>query len=94
MYTEKGDCKMQVMGPRLAILEDVDDHKTESGIITSTAEPVRSNTGEIVGVGQDVHPDFKVGVKVLFKPNFGMTVEVDGEQLRIMEAEDVLMVLS
>jgi len=95
---------MQVkpLGDRLLVKALKADEQTKSGIIIpDTVEKERPERGEVIAAGPGrldekgnrQSMDVKVGDKVVFKKYSPDEIKVDGEELLILNASDVLAVI-
>ena len=71
-----------------------EEMKTASGIVLADTAKEKPQEGEVVaaGPGKKGKAQVKVGQIVLFKKYGPTEVEVDGEELLILEEEDVLAI--
>ena len=81
------------MGARVVIKEVEREQTTESGIVLPDTAKQKPQSAEVGAVG--AHEDVKVGVGdvVVVGKYSGTEVELDGEEHRIVEAEDILGVV-
>ena len=81
------------LGARVVTKEVEGEEPTESGIVLPDAAKEKPQTAEVVAVG--THEDVKVSVGdvVVLRKYSGTEVELDGEEHRIVDAEDILGVL-
>ena len=93
--------KFRPLHDRLVVKRIEEEAKTAGGIIIPDTAKEKPQQGEIVAVGPGardeagkVNPlDVKVGDRVLFGKWSGSEVKLDGEELLIMKASDILGVL-
>jgi chaperonin GroES len=85
--------KFKPLGARVMVKEVERDETTESGIVLPDTAKEKPQTAEVVAVG--AHEDVKVSVGdvVVLRKYSGTEVEVDGEEHRIVDAEDILGVV-
>ncbi len=85
--------KFKPLGARVVLKEVERDETTESGIVLPDTAKQKPQTAEVVAVG--AHEDVKVSVGdvVVVRKYSGTEVELDGEEHRIVDAEDVLGVV-
>ena len=85
--------KFKPLGARVVLKEVEREQTTESGIVLPDTAKQKPQTAEVVAVG--AHEDVKVSVGdvVVVRKYSGTEVEVDGEEHRIVDAEDVLGVV-
>jgi len=75
--------------------------KTASGIVIPDAAAEKPDQGEVLAIGpgkrndkgDQISLDVKVGDRVLFGKYAGQTVKVDGQELLVMRAEDIMAVV-
>jgi chaperonin GroES len=85
--------KFKPLGAR-AVLKEVElEQTTESGIVLPDTAKQKPQTAEVVAVGE--HEDVKVSVGdvVVVRKYSGTEVELDGEEHRIVDSEDILGVV-
>ena len=81
---------------RVLIRPDSVEKETETGIILPPESRQRPNSGEIVALGHLVEGDkspFNVGDRVLYMKYAGFDVEIDGEMLHLVMANDLVGVI-
>ena len=85
--------KFKPLGARVMVKEVEREQTTESGIVLPDTAQQKPQTAEVVAVGE--HEDVKVSVGdvVVVRKYSGTEVEVDGEEHRIVDAEDILGVV-
>ena len=85
--------KFKPLGARVVLKEVEREQTTESGIVLPDTAKEEPQTAEVVAVG--AHEDVKVSVGdvVVVRTYSGTEVELDGEEHRIVDAEDVLGVV-
>ncbi len=85
--------KFKPLGARALVKEVEPEQTTESGIVLPDTAKEKPQTAEVVAVG--AHEDVKVSVGdvVVVRKYSGTEVEVDGEEHRIVEAENILGVV-
>jgi chaperonin GroES len=85
--------KFKPLGARALIKPVEPEQTTESGIVLPDTAKQKPQTAEVVAVG--AHEDVKVSVGdvVVVRKYSGTEVEVDGEEHRIVDAEDILGVV-
>ncbi len=93
---------IQPLGGRVLIRILKKEEITKSGIVLpDTVEKEKKSEGEVIAVGpgklmengQRAAIEVKPGQKVLVKSWGGDEVEVDGEDYKIFDAEDILAIL-
>ena len=84
------------------IIKRLDNERTTaSGIVIPESAAEKPDQGEVVAVGPGKKPDngtlialeVKVGDKVLFGKYAGQAVKVDGEELLVINEDDILAVV-
>jgi chaperonin GroES len=85
--------KFKPLGARVVLKEVEREQTTESGIVLPDTAQQKPQTAEVVAVG--AHEDVKVSVGhvVVVRKYSGTEVELDGEEHRIVDAEDILGVV-
>jgi chaperonin GroES len=89
------------LGDRVAVRRVEEEAKSKGGIIIPDTAKEKPQEGEVIAVGpgawddagKRVPMDLKVGDRVLFGKWSGSEVKIDGEDLLIMKASDILGVL-
>ena len=88
---------VRLTGDRLVVRPPGDgERKTNSGLLipaTAAPAPKRLTWADVALVGPDVRVA-KVGDRVLFPPQSGLEVELDGEELMLLRERDVQAVSS
>ena len=88
---------VRLTGDRLVVEHpDSGEHRSRSGLLipaTAVPAPKRCLWGDVVLVGPDVRA-VKTGDRVLFLPQAGLEVELDGEDFLLLRERDVQAVLS
>ena len=85
--------KFKPLGARVVLKEVEREQTTESGIVLPDTAQQKPQSAEVVAVGE--HEDVKVSVGdvVVVRKYSGTEVELDGEEHRIVDAEDILGVV-
>ncbi len=85
--------RLKPLGARVMVKAVEREQTTESGIVLPDTAKEKPQNAEVVAVGD--HEDVKVSVGdvVVLRKYSGTEVELDGEEHRIVEAEDVLGVV-
>ena len=85
--------RFKPLGARALLKEVEREQTTESGIVLPDTAQQKPQSAEVVAVGE--HEDVKVSVGdvVVVRKYSGTEVELDGEEHRIVDAEDVLGVV-
>ena len=89
------------LGDRVAVRRVEEEAKSKGGIIIPDTAKEKPQEGEVIAVGpgawddsgKRVPMDLKAGDRVLFGKWSGSEVKIDGEDLLIMKASDILGVL-
>jgi chaperonin GroES len=82
--------KLKPLGARALVKEVEREQTIESGIVLPDTAKERPQTAEVAAVG--AHEDVKVSVGdvVVVRKYSGTEVKLDGEEHRIVDAEDIL----
>jgi chaperonin GroES len=85
--------KFKPLGAQVVLKEVELEQTTESGIVLPDTAKEKPQTAEVVAIGE--HEDVKVSVGdvVVARKYSGTEVELDGEEHRIVDAEDILGVV-
>ena len=89
----------RVLGDRVLIKADEVDNKTKSGLLlTGIAIREEIVTGTVVSVGPGkkdtiIHPDLKVGCKVVFIKYSASELPVDGEPHLVVRMDDLIAII-
>jgi chaperonin GroES len=85
--------RFKPLGARVMVREVEREQTTESGIVLPDTAKEKPQTAEVVAVG--AHEDVKVGVGdvVVVRKYSGTEVKLNGEEQRIVDAEDILGVV-
>jgi chaperonin GroES len=85
--------KFKPLGARVMVREVEREQTTESGIVLPDTAKEKPQTAEVVAVG--AHEDVKVSVGdvVVVRKYSGTEVKLNGEEQRIIDAEDILGVV-
>jgi chaperonin GroES len=85
--------KFKPLGARVMVKEVEREQTTESGIVLPDTAREKPQSAEVVAVG--AHEDVKVSVGdvVILRKYSGTEVELDGEEHRIVDAENILGVV-
>jgi len=89
------------LGDRVAVRRVEEEAKSKGGIIIPDTAKEKPQEGEVIAVGpgawddsgKRVPMDLKAGDRVLFGKWSGSEVKIDGEDLLIMKASDILGIL-
>jgi chaperonin GroES len=85
--------KFKPLGAR-ALVKPVEPEQTmDSGIVLPDTAREKPQTAEVVAVGANEDVKVSVGDVVVVRKYSGTEVEVDGEEHRIVDAEDILGVV-
>lgn len=80
------------LGKRVIIKRFEAEEKTASGIVIPTQAKEKPQMAEVVATNEEVD-DLKIGDKVLFKKFGGTDIKIDGEELIVVDAEDILAII-
>jgi chaperonin GroES len=85
--------KFKPLGARALVKETEREQTTESGIVLPDTAKEKPQNAEVVAVGADEDVEVSVGDVVVLRKYAGTEVELDGEEHRIVDPEDVLGVV-
>jgi chaperonin GroES len=85
--------KFKPLGARALVKEVEPEQTTESGIVLPDTAKEKPQTAEVVAVAAHEDVNVSVGDVVVVRKYSGTEVEVDGEEHRIVDAEDILGVV-
>lgn len=83
---------LKPIGKRVVIKRFEAEEKTASGIVIPVGSKEKPQLAEVLAVGSEVN-EIKVGDKVVFKKYGGTEFEIDGQEVLIYDAEDILAVV-
>jgi chaperonin GroES len=85
--------KLKPLGARVVVKEVEREETTASGIVLPDTAKEKPQSAEVVAVG--AHEDVKVSIgdMVVVRKYSGTEVELDGEEHRIVDAENILGVI-
>ena len=75
-------------GERVLLKPDAAKDKTASGLVLPTAEKKMYQTGTVVEAGEGL--DFEKGLSLAWPTSKGIDIEMGGEKLVLVDAEDIL----
>ena len=86
---------LKPLGDRVLVKPAPKEEKTSSGLYIASAAQELPQRGEVlaVGNGNRIALDVKVGDQVFYGKFGGTEVKVDGEELLLLRADDILAVL-
>ncbi len=83
------------LGERVLISPVEEENRTSSGLYIPDTAKEKPQTGIVIAIGDDDEEiKVKVGQKVLFPKYTGTEIKLDGKQHIIMDASDLLAVIS
>ena len=85
--------KFKPLGARVVTKEVEREQTTESGIVLPDTAKEEPQTAEVVAVGAHEDVKISVGDVVVVRKYSGTQVELNGEEHRIVDAEDILGVV-
>ena len=85
--------RFKPLGARVVVKEVEREQTTESGIVLPDTAKEKPQSAEVVAVGADEDVKVSVGDVVVVRKYSGTEVELDGEEHRIVDAEDILGVI-
>ncbi len=80
----------------VVVKREVEASQTSSGIFLTDSAKEKPQRGEVMAVGagkEDKASQVKVGQKVLFKKYGPTEVEMDGQEMLLLEEEDILAII-
>lgn len=86
--------KVQPLGDRILLKTEKEEEKTKSGLYIPETAQEKTQTGEVVAVGDDEDIKVKVGDKVMYDKYAGTMVKIEDVDHLILSASDVLAVVS
>ncbi len=84
---------IQPLGEKILLKPAIIEEKTASGIYRSDAGEQKSQTGEVIAIGNDKGITIKKGQNVLYKKFGGDEIQIEGIDYVIINNEDVLAVI-
>ena len=85
--------KFKPLGARVMVREVEREQTTESGIVLPDTAKEKPQTAEVVAVGAHENVKVSVGDVVVVRKYSGTEVKLNGEEQRIIDAEDILGVV-
>jgi chaperonin GroES len=85
--------RFKPLGARALLKEVEREQTTESGIVLPDTAKERPQNAEVVAVGAHDEVKVSVGDVVVVRKYSGTEVKLDGEEHRIVDAEDILGVV-
>jgi chaperonin GroES len=85
--------RFKPLGARVVVREVEREQTTESGIVLPDTAKEKPQSAEVVAVGADEDVKVSVGDVVVVRKYSGTEVELDGEEHRIVDTEDILGVI-
>ncbi len=85
--------KFKPLGARVMVKEVEREQTTESGIVLPDTAKEKPQTAEVVAVGAHEEVKVSVGDVVVVRKYSGTEVKLNGEEQRIIDAEDILGVV-
>ena len=88
--------KLQPLAGYVVVKREEEASQTSSGIYLTDAAKEKPQRGEVMAVGagkEGKEPQVKVGQKVLFKKYGPTEVEMDGQEMLLLEEEDILAII-
>jgi chaperonin GroES len=85
--------KLKPLGDRLIVKAVEEEETTASGLVLPDTAKEKPQNAEVVAVGAHEDVEVSVGDVVVLRKYAGTEVELDGEEHRIVDAEDVLGVV-
>jgi len=91
MKNNKNKLKFKTLGNKICVKRDATLEKIGIILLSEKAKE-QPKTGVIISIGDDVKL-LEVGNKVIFTTYSGHEVKIDGQELIVMEEDDVLGIL-
>lgn len=88
--------KLKPLAGYVVVKREIEASQTSSGIYLTDSAKEKPQRGEVmaVGAGKDDKPSqVKVGQKVLFKKYGPTEVEMDGQEMLLLEEDDILAII-
>ncbi len=86
--------KITPLGDRVLLKPSLEETKTTSGIIIPDTAKEKTQTGEVLAIGDDSDKiKIKKGDRVLYDKYAGTQVTLDDEEYLVVKVEDVLAVI-
>lgn len=87
----------RILPLKVLVREVKESEKTESGLIIKPVDVIKKRThvGEVVLVGEgtaEIPMTVNVGDKILHSPHSFVGVDIDGEELRLVNYQDILFI--
>jgi len=83
---------LKPLGQRVVIKRAKAEEKTASGIVLPTQAKEQPQMAEVTAVGSEVK-EVTVGARIVFKKFVGTELKIDGEELTILNEEDILAIV-
>lgn len=83
---------LRPLGKRVVIKRFEAEEKTASGIVIPTQAKEKPQMAEVLAVGPEAQ-GLKAGDKVLFRKYGGSEFKIDGEEVMVLDIDDVLAVV-
>lgn len=88
--------KLKPLAGYVVVKREVEASQTSSGIYLTDSAKEKPQRGEVMAVGagkEDKPSQVQVGQKVLFKKYGPTEVEMDGQEMLLLEEEDILAII-
>ncbi len=82
------------LGDRVLIKVEEAETKTASGLYIPDTAQEKTQTGNVIAVGEDEMIVVKIGDKVMYDKYAGTTVSIDGTDHLLVSSADILAVVS
>lgn len=95
MMKEATKVKLKPMGKRVLVKRLDPEETVKGGIILPDTAKKKQETAEVIALGTEKEVPFPVSVgdKVLMDKYSGQEVTLDGEELVILQAEDIIAIV-
>ena len=88
--------KIKPIGKKLLIKSKTIEEKTSTGIfLVQNSDNIAYNYGTIIALSDDCNITslFKIGQNIIFSKNSGIKIDVSGEELILIELENILGII-
>jgi chaperonin GroES len=85
--------KIKPLGDRVLLKTEKEEEKTKGGLYIPETAQEKTQSGEVVAVGDDDDITVKVGQKVMYDKYAGTMVQIDDVDHLILRMDDVIAVV-
>ena len=86
------NCKLRPIGDRLVVQNQIEEEKSQSGLILSSEPKENPNMGKVLEVSSEID-EIKVGQIVAYSKHVGTEVKMGTESYLILRLSDVLAIV-